>query len=512
MTRLFKDKTEAAIFFTAFLTEMTLGLYLVHRWGCTYVLDFTRLGGDLIAHLHIPRVVVDNGSHSGLANLGTVWLPVYHILLIPFVSIDVLYSTGLAGTIVNSMMISGTCTLLYRLTGSKMGIVASGLFLINVYTLAYGAASHMMATGLFLTLLSVYYFKGYWEKGNVTEFMKCSLSFIPATLCRYEAWIVASLAVLLFVIRELKNRLEYRLAYAHLPFWGIFAWLFWNLAIFRDPFIWISGPFPGTFGYYGEVAGRFFLPSINAILTYSVPALTELSGFLWLLIPITTFLSLVNRDYKKFCIILLSIVPLIFIFPARTLGWVRIFYFALPGIILSPFLIARDKNRHIKSAFVICVIALYGISIPTQHNLLIKEIGSTPTLYVAYASEVASLKNTIGRGSYVLASGGWSRSSSRALSVNYGISPSKIIDEYDGSLFVDASRKPWQCCKFVVIDKIAYDDPEAEASLKAMNDYYSSHFLYLYYYDSVWHDGFVRHYELVLETEHFFVYRVLNTE
>jgi len=506
LTRLFKDKTEVAIFFTAFLVEIAFGLYLVNGWGCTYVLDFTRLGGDLIAHLYIPRSVIDNGSYSGLANLGTVWLPLFHILLIPFVSIDVLYSTGLAGTVVNSIMIGGICTLLYKLTGSKLGIVASGLFLINVYTLTYGAASHMMATGVFLTLLGVYYFKGYWEKDDVAEFMKCSLTLILATLSRYEAWMVAFLVVLLFVIREVKNKRGYRLAYAHLPFWGVFAWLFWNLAIFRDPLIWVSGPFPGAFGYYGEVAGKFFSPSINAILTYGIPGLITLSGFLWLLALVTIPLSLMRRDYKKFCIVLLSMAPLAFIFSAQTSGWERIFYFALPGIILAPFLAVRDNNRRVRIAFIICLIIIYGVTIPTQHKLIIEEIGATPTPYVAYVDENAQLVNAIGGGSYVLASGAGSRSPSRALSVSYGISPSKIIDEYDGSLFTDASKKPQQYCEYVIIDKIAYD-AYTEAFLKASNDYYGSHFLYLYHYDSAWHDEFVMYYELVLETEHFLVFQ-----
>ena len=53
--------------------------------------------GDAISHLVISRRIVD-WITPGLAQLGSVWLPMTHLLLLPFVANDFLFHTGLAGT------------------------------------------------------------------------------------------------------------------------------------------------------------------------------------------------------------------------------------------------------------------------------------------------------------------------------------------------------------------------------------------------------------------------------
>ena len=54
---------------------------------------------DAGSHLNIARRVLDS-RNPGIAQLGTVWLPVPHILMQPFIQIDFLWHTGLAGSIV----------------------------------------------------------------------------------------------------------------------------------------------------------------------------------------------------------------------------------------------------------------------------------------------------------------------------------------------------------------------------------------------------------------------------
>src|SRR5437899_2515328 len=55
--------------------------------------------GDAESHLNIAKRV--SGSLTpGFAQLGGIWLPIPHILLIPFVAIDPLWRSGLAGAII----------------------------------------------------------------------------------------------------------------------------------------------------------------------------------------------------------------------------------------------------------------------------------------------------------------------------------------------------------------------------------------------------------------------------
>jgi len=61
-----------------------------HGWALYY--------GDAEAHLEIARRVVDSRT-PGYSQIGTVWLPLPHVLMLPLVANDWLWRTGLAGAI-----------------------------------------------------------------------------------------------------------------------------------------------------------------------------------------------------------------------------------------------------------------------------------------------------------------------------------------------------------------------------------------------------------------------------
>src|SRR5207245_6480247 len=56
------------------------------------------LYGDAIAHINIARRVFDSRT-PGLLQLGTVWLPLPHLAMIPFLVSDRLWRTGVGGSI-----------------------------------------------------------------------------------------------------------------------------------------------------------------------------------------------------------------------------------------------------------------------------------------------------------------------------------------------------------------------------------------------------------------------------
>src|SRR5947209_10635380 len=58
------------------------------------------LYGDAIAHMNIARRVFDSKT-PGLLQLGTVWLPLPHLLMIPFLIFDELWRRGVGGSIVS---------------------------------------------------------------------------------------------------------------------------------------------------------------------------------------------------------------------------------------------------------------------------------------------------------------------------------------------------------------------------------------------------------------------------
>src|SRR3979411_2350895 len=56
------------------------------------------LYGDAIAHINIARRVFDSKT-PGLLQLGTVWLPLPHLAMIPFLISDEMWRRGVGGSI-----------------------------------------------------------------------------------------------------------------------------------------------------------------------------------------------------------------------------------------------------------------------------------------------------------------------------------------------------------------------------------------------------------------------------
>src|ERR1017187_6850228 len=74
------------------LSIAALFFYYVHRQLLLY--------GDAVAHINIARRVVDNRhALESYGQLGTVWLPLQHIAMLPFVWIDALWRSGCAGSL-----------------------------------------------------------------------------------------------------------------------------------------------------------------------------------------------------------------------------------------------------------------------------------------------------------------------------------------------------------------------------------------------------------------------------
>ncbi|HVW10309.1 MAG TPA: hypothetical protein VHC90_17095, partial [Bryobacteraceae bacterium] len=94
--------------------------------------------GDAEAHLNIARRIIDSRT-PGLAQLGTTWLPLPHLIMVPFVRNDELWKTGLAGAIPAAFCMALAGTFLFaairRLSGSGIAAgAAAAVFLLNPNT------------------------------------------------------------------------------------------------------------------------------------------------------------------------------------------------------------------------------------------------------------------------------------------------------------------------------------------------------------------------------------------
>ena len=94
---------------------------------------------DAQSHLNIARHVTD-GLRPGLVQLGSVWLPLPHIFMVPLVAFDWMWHTGAAGALVGGVCFVYSAvrihSLVEELTGSRVGAwCAFAVYVLNLNVL-----------------------------------------------------------------------------------------------------------------------------------------------------------------------------------------------------------------------------------------------------------------------------------------------------------------------------------------------------------------------------------------
>jgi hypothetical protein len=228
---------------------------------------------DSISHLEIARRVVSSTS-PGLAQLGYVWLPLPHLLMLPLVWITPLYQNGFAGSIVSMAAYVATAVLIYkiafRLSGRKFaGAVAAAVFALNVNML-YMQSTPMTEALLFCMLAAMVYCVQQWADTDKYQYLLAGgIAALLATLTRYESWPVLAclLAAVAFIAWQRKHpgltaklrrsSMQDRvIAFMVVAFAGIAAWVIWNWAIFGNPLNFQDGSYakPSNWVSRGEPA------------------------------------------------------------------------------------------------------------------------------------------------------------------------------------------------------------------------------------------------------------------
>lgn len=109
---------------------LTLGLGFVSLAALLwyYAHQEILLYGDAVAHINIARRVLDHRSWlSSFFQLGTVWLPLPHILMLPFAWNKVLWTSGIAGSIPSMAAYVVGALGIFRLVSARAPQVAAYL-------------------------------------------------------------------------------------------------------------------------------------------------------------------------------------------------------------------------------------------------------------------------------------------------------------------------------------------------------------------------------------------------
>jgi hypothetical protein len=207
---------------------------------------------DARSHLDIGRRVVE-GLKPGFAQLGSVWLPLPHVLMLPFVWHDDLWHTGLAGALPSMVSFVALVYLIYmflkRLGVGLLGRIAGVfVFMANLNVLYLQSTAMTELLSLATMTAAMYEFLQWHKNGNIFNFVKCSFFIMLATLTRYDAWFLfaftAGIIVVETFLRKGFKRMEGKIIlFCTMGGFGIFLWLLWNQAIFGDPLYFAFGQY-----------------------------------------------------------------------------------------------------------------------------------------------------------------------------------------------------------------------------------------------------------------------------
>lgn len=308
----------------------------------SYIHGYTIAYGDAESHLNIAKRVVQSLT-PGLAQLGGIWLPLPHLLMIPFVLSDFLWRSGLAGSIVSGVAFIISAIYLYKLvyllTENKVSAFIGAIIFISNPNILYLQSTPMTELTLiaFFILSSYYLIKYIKDDSNFTPLLLSAFFGFCAALSRYDGWglvlVEAGILVLYYFpfkkipkkFSELKESWDYKkyikleglfVIFATLAFIAIMAWLFWGFLILGDPLYFTHSQFSAKSQQQSWLA-RGELPGyrniFQSVLYYTVTSMGN-AGIVIFGIALVAFGTYLfdRKQNHRFLILLVLLVPFAF--------------------------------------------------------------------------------------------------------------------------------------------------------------------------------------------------------
>ncbi len=224
-----------------------------------YTRGYILLYGDAVAHLGIARRILDS-RNPGLVQLGGVWLPLPHLLMMPFVRDMQWWQTGLAGAWPSLgcyiLGVIGIYRLARRLVTPRWAVVATMFYGLNP-NLLYLATTAMteplfLAEMIWLVLLTmecVTAIRTGRASGAALRLVVIGWLIVAAVLTRYDGWILGAAVwcVLTWTLSRHRNILR-RVApsfaiFTLLAIAGPISWLAYNQHFYHDALDFLRGPY-----------------------------------------------------------------------------------------------------------------------------------------------------------------------------------------------------------------------------------------------------------------------------
>lgn len=455
--------------------------YLTNGLGLSY--------NDARSHLDIGRRVVE-GLKPGLAQLGSVWLPLNHLLMVPLIWHDWMWHSGFAGAVWNMLSFVGTGIIVSKileilnvgLLGRIVGVV---VFVANLNTLYLQSTAMTEPLLLFTMTVGCYFLLDWHQSDNSLPLIKSAFWIMLATLVRYDGWFLLGVAGLL-VMRQLwvtgkgnslvdrfKRTEGITILFSTLAVLGVVAWFVWNQLIFGDALYFMLGPFSAhAQQLIMEAAGA--LPTKHDLLlslkvytyaffysSYTYPAILALIAYVYFWRDKTISLSTRWASLALWAPLIFNIISLYFGFSVIYVQgisgdtWFNIRY----GIMLAPtvsimigYLIDRVRSMRLMLIGTLMFVIFFAFANADAVSIDDARVGSSQKNVSEVSGYLGSnAKDVPG---FILISA----ASHDAIIFSSGLPMKKYIHEGTGKYWESATTTPDHWARWIVMR--TYDDAD----------------------------------------------------
>ena len=242
-----------AVGLLAAMVSFTALLYFLQR-------DLILIYGDAEGHINIARRIFDSRT-PGLLQIGTVWLPLPHLLILPFVVNLRLWSTAVGGSIPSMIAYIFGAMGIFRLVRRLVGVEGLAALLApwlavllfagnpNLVYLQTTAMTESLYLALFVwAMVYLSEFASATKEGKRHEasraLIKSGVLFAAAMLTRYDAWFVAALVAAVPLVLAWRGQVERKpvAIFAALIAGVAVIWLGYNAVVYKNPLEFVTGP------------------------------------------------------------------------------------------------------------------------------------------------------------------------------------------------------------------------------------------------------------------------------
>ncbi|GCE10471.1 hypothetical protein [Tengunoibacter tsumagoiensis] len=256
----------------------------------------TLIYDDAYSHIRIARSMVDSIT-PGFAQLGGVWLPLHHLLMVPFIWNDTLWRTGFAGSIPSMSAYILGCAYLFllirQLTHNNMASFIGTLVMLLNPDLLYLQSTALSEIECVSAVLFTFYYVLRWVQEDQTrDLVLMAFGILLVSLIRYDGWSLFIILFALVAVIGVWKRHGWKRIEANLILFGLMGslgmaiWLAWCKMIFGDPLYFQRGPYSAQAQQMKFLAAHTLYTYHNvwqSVRYYGLDSLESIGGLLFLL-------------------------------------------------------------------------------------------------------------------------------------------------------------------------------------------------------------------------------------